>query len=402
MTTTGLPRPDQKAIADEAGLVDAVRALRLRVGRGDAPRPLAEEPARRVGRARILVVDDDPFARRRLTDILSEAGHDVVAVDSVFEARLALHRDTVAVLLTEVCMPGETGLDLLRFAAAAHPQTTTLLMSATDDPEIARAAIDVGADAYLGKPVRASEVLIGVASALRRREADLRGHAERDGLQRVMAMQTDELARGLECLEQPAERSRALHVETIHRLARAAEHREPGIGLHLKRFSRYCGVLGRQLAIAPEPLEMASVLHDVGKSAIPDSILLKPGPLTVDERLAIETHACIGHDMLRDSGTNVLDLGALIAWTHHERFDGGGYPRGLAGAEIPVEGRIAAVADVFDALTFDRAYRQAWTVDAAVAFMKRERGRHFDPDVIDALIGSLDEILAIRQELSPE
>jgi putative two-component system response regulator len=217
-----------------------------------------------------------------------------------------------------------------------------------------------------------------------------------------MTTRTDTLAKALERLEQPAERSRALHVETIQRLARAAEHSEPGIGLHLRRFSRYCGVLARRLGQPSDALELASVLHDVGKSMIPESILLKPGPLTIDERLAIETHAGIGHEMLRDSGTTILDLAALIAWTHHERFDGGGYPRGLAGEEIPLEGRIAAVVDVFDALTCDRSYRQAWTVDAAIGWMKRERGGHFDPAVVDALLESMDEVMVIRGELGPE
>jgi putative two-component system response regulator len=334
--------------------------------------------------------------------MLADAGLDVLAVGSVSEARLALERETIGVLLSEVSMPRETGLDLLRFAMAEHPQTRTMLMGTLDDAAIAGAAIEVGANAYLAKPVRRSEVLIAVTSGLRQRDAELRAEAEREDLKRVMTMQTDSFARSLERLEQPADRSRTLHIETIHRLARAAEHREPGINSHLKRFSRYCGVLARHLGHPSESLELASVLHDVGQSMIPDSILFKPGALTVDERLAIETHADIGHKMLCDSGTTLLDLAATIAWTHHERFDGSGYPRGLSGTDIPLEGRIAAVADVFDALTCDRAYRQAWTVEATIAWMTRERGQHFDPEVVDALLESMDEILAIRSELAPE
>jgi putative two-component system response regulator len=239
-------------------------------------------------------------------------------------------------------------------------------------------------------------------NALRRREVEARERAERADLERAVTARTGALAQALERLEEAAEQSRLLEVETIHRWAVAAEYREPGIGRHVKRMSRYCGVLGGAFGLHPGTLELASVLHDVGKARIPDSILLKPGALTADERLAIETHADIGYEMLRGSGSSVLDLAAVIAQTHHEKFDGSGYPRRLAGDEIPLEGRIAAVADVFDALTCDRAYRQAWTVDATIAWMTRERGQHFDPSVLDALLSSMDEILAIRSALSAD
>jgi len=138
------------------------------------------------------------------------------------------------------------------------------------------------------------------------------------------------------------------------------------------------------------------VLHDVGKIAVPDSILLKAGPLTAEERLAVETHTSVGHDLLRGSCSGLLDLAAVIAKTHHEKFDGTGYPCGLSGTEIPLEGRIAAVADVFDGLTSDGMSGQAWSLDASVAWMTRERGRHFDPEVIDAFLSSMDEIRSVQ------
>jgi putative two-component system response regulator len=283
-----------------------------------------------------------------------------------------------------------------------HPSTATLLMSALEDPGVARAAMDFGASGFLSKPLGRSAVLIGVMNALRRREVEARERAERTQLERAMTVRTGALAQALERLEGAAEQSRLLEVETIHRWAEAAEYREPGIARHVKRMSRYCGVLGGAFGLHPGTIELASVLHDVGKARIPDSILLKPGALTADERLAIETHADIGYEMLRGSGSSVLDLAAVMARTHHEKFDGSGYPRGLAGDEIPLEGRIAAVADVFDALTCDRAYRQAWTVDATIAWMTHERGQHFDPSVLDALLASMDEILAIRSALTAD
>jgi putative two-component system response regulator len=369
------------------------REARFETGLAGAE-PLAQTPGR------ILVVDDDPAVRRFLADTLANAGYDVHDVATGWEARYALEHDTIALLLSEVSMPRETGLDLIRFAISEHPRTATLLMSALEDPGIARAAMDFGASGFLSKPVSRSAVLIGVMNALRRRDVEARERADREQLERDATLRTTALAEALTRLEVAADQGRVLQVETIQRWAQAAEYREPGIARHVKRMSRYCGVLGRTFGLHVETLELASVLHDVGKARIPDSILLKPGPLTADERLAIETHADIGYEMLRNSGSSVLDLAAVIARTHHEKFDGSGYPRGLAGADIPIEGRIAAVADVFDALTCDRAYRQAWSLESTISWMTRERGKHFDPSVLDALLASMDEIQAIRSELT--
>jgi putative two-component system response regulator len=400
-------------VAHEAHLIEPIRALRRWLEEGNhAPvddrrellRARSETglPGSGVAPAgRVLVVDDDAGSRRVVAGILTDAGYDVLDVGSTWEARVALESEPIALLLTEVCMPRETGLDLIRFAMCEYPETATLLMSALEDPGVARAAMDFGAYGYLNKPVGQSAALIAVTSGLRRREAEARERAAHTELERAMTLRTSALAAALERLEEPAEESRVLQVETLHRWARAAEYHEEGIVRHISRVSRYCGVLGRALGLPHhQTLELASTLHDVGKAMVPDSILLKPGPLTFDERLAIETHADIGYELLRDSGTKVLDMAAVIAWTHHEKFDGSGYPRGLAATDIPLEGRIVAVADVFDALTCDRAYRQAWSVEATVAWMTRERGGHFDPAVVDALLASMDEILEVRGVLT--
>lgn len=144
-------------------------------------------------------------------------------------------------------------------------------------------------------------------------------------------------------------------------------------------------------------IRTAAQLHDAGKIAIPDRILLKAGALTTKERAIMQTHCEVGHDLLRDSGNPVLDLAATIAWTHHERVDGSGYPRHLTGTDIPLEGRIAAVADVFDALTSNRPYRSAMSLDQAVAVLRDGRDRHFDPDVLDALFDHLGEVVAVSR-----
>ncbi|MGI8730799.1 MAG: HD domain-containing phosphohydrolase [Solirubrobacteraceae bacterium] len=349
---------------------------------------------------RILVVDDDPPVRLALAAILADAGYDVRDVGSAPEARHVLERETIDLLLSDVSMPGETGIDLIRYALCEHPQTASLLISALEDPAIAQVAMDFGAYGYLSKPVRRTEVLIGVMNALRRRDIQARERATRENLERIVALRTSALSDALQRVEAAATQGRVLQAETIHRWAQSAENREPGIARHVKRVSHYCALLGHAFGLHAESLGLASVLHDVGKLAIPDSILLKPGPLTADERLAIETHADIGHDMLAGSCSSLLDMAAVIARTHHEKFDGSGYPRGLAGTDIPLEGRIAAVADVFDALTSDRVYRPAWTLQATIAWMRSERDKHFDPDVLEAFISSIDEVQAVRSLLT--
>jgi diguanylate cyclase (GGDEF)-like protein len=195
------------------------------------------------------------------------------------------------------------------------------------------------------------------------------------------------------------------HEEMIRRLSYAAEFRDAATGRHIERMSRYCTLLGTRLGLEHERcdlLRVAATLHDVGKIGIPDSILLKPGPLDPNERRTIERHAEMGYRLLAGSGSELLELAATIAWTHHEHYDGAGYPRGLAGETIPLEGRIASVADVFDALTTDRVYRPAFTLADALRMMEEGRGTQFDPLILDLFLDSADEVAAIRQLYEPD
>jgi HD domain len=185
----------------------------------------------------------------------------------------------------------------------------------------------------------------------------------------------------------------------IQRLARVIEYRDNDTGEHTERMSAYCAVIARELGWAAEAvaeLQLAATMHDVGKVAVPDAVLLKPGPLTPDERAVMERHTVVGHEMLAGSQSALLQLAASIALTHHERVDGQGYPHGLRGDAIPIAGRIVAVADVFDALTSDRVYRSAMPVLDAVGILTGGCGTQFDPDVVGAFERGLDEVLAIR------
>ena len=186
--------------------------------------------------------------------------------------------------------------------------------------------------------------------------------------------------------------------ETIEKLARAVEYRDASTGGHIDRMAAYAGIVAARLGLPADECDLllrAGPLHDVGKIGVPDAILLKPGALTPEERSIMERHAQAGHDLLRGSHSELLQLGAVIALRHHERWDGAGYPNGLRGEQIPLPARIVAVADVFDALTTDRVYRGAMPFEDAVAIVRNGRGSHFDPAVVDAFLAALGEIAEV-------
>lgn len=201
-----------------------------------------------------------------------------------------------------------------------------------------------------------------------------------------------------------ADRARALREsqeEIVHRLARVVEFRDSDTGGHVERMSRYSMLIARELGwsdVRCRELWLAAALHDVGKVAVPDAILLKPGPLTVEERSVMQRHCQAGFDMLSGSDSTLLNLAAEIALSHHERFDGAGYPSGLHGSGIPLAGRIVAVADVFDALTSARVYKDAIELPDAVDIILGGRGTQFDPDVVDAFLRRLDAVSALHAE----
>jgi PAS domain S-box-containing protein len=191
----------------------------------------------------------------------------------------------------------------------------------------------------------------------------------------------------------------ASHQETVELLVSATEMYDPECGRHVSRMASIAALLGTKLGLDASRvllLRAAAPLHDLGKIATPDSVLRKAGKLTPSERERMESHTIVGHEILANSESHLLEMAATIALTHHEWFDGSGYPQGLSKAEIPIEGRIVAVADVFDALLSDRPYRPALTVEEATKLIAGERGTHFDPDVVDALLDNLDEALALR------
>lgn len=348
----------------------------------------------------LLIVDEDVAQRRWEERVVREQGYSCECARDANAVWAHLKQDSYKLALLDVNMPDELGIQTLSRIRISHPEMAVLMVTREDSMKLAMTAIEHGAYGYMVKPVAAGELLINVANALHRRQQTL----ENSRLLRTLRAAVDEgnhdLEHALENTKIAETRASASQAETIFRLARMVEFRDVETGHHLQRMSSYCEIIARKIGL-PEPccqlLRLSSQLHDVGKVAVPDAILLKHGKLTPEEFEIVKGHVEAGDQMLSGSASEVVQLGALIARTHHERWDGTGYPRGLAGENIPVEGRIAAVADVFDALTSNRVYRVALPVKSAIEIMRDERGSHFDPEMLDALFFALPEITAVRQ-----
>lgn len=348
----------------------------------------------------VLVVDDDEQVRRMLLRILGEGGYEGTAAANGAEARDRLECRQFDAVLIDARMPGESGLDLLRHVRSAHADTAAIMVTASEDQELIEASFTAGAYGYVVKPFRSRDLLINVSSALHRRSLDISNRSHIRDLEATVEERTRMLHQALAKAPDPD----AFLVpvdEVIQELSRAVTVRDEETGAHILRMSHYAALLAERAGLTdghPQRIHLASALHDVGKIGIPDAVLQKPGPLTTDERAVMQRHTVIGHELLSSSESPLLRLGATIALTHHERWDGLGYPNGVAGTDIPAEGRIAAIADVFDALTSDRVYRKAFPVETAIEMMARGRGTQFDPDLLDLFLSLIPEILVLRSQ----
>lgn len=349
--------------------------------------------------AQILVVDDEDQVRRALGRLLERAGYEGALAADAVEATRRLAEQPFELVLCDVNMPGESGLDLAGRILREYRDTAVVMVTARDDPAIAEAALDDGAYGYLIKPVRPNELLINVSNALRRRRLELESRRAREHLISTLRDRTEELWGAILRIERADEMVRGGVEETIRRLSVAAEFRDDETARHLERMSRYAALIARRLGFEDrgETLRLAARMHDVGKIGVPDRILWKRGPLTDEDWVLMRAHAEIGHQILDGSDSTILQTAATIARTHHERWDGAGYPRGLGGDDIPIEGRIAAVADVFDALTSTRVYRPAFTLDETIQILRKDRGTHFDPTILEVFMDGLDEAIVISE-----
>jgi putative two-component system response regulator len=346
----------------------------------------------------VLVVDDDSSASRLIARILGLAGYECTEAHDPSSALKYAEEQEYALVTCDVYMPGGSGLGLVRELRARHPEIAVLMVSGMDDPEIAAMATDLGAYGYVVKPFVANEILIAADNALRRRQLEIENRAHREQLELLVSERTADLTAAVERLSRAEEALLESHEEAITRLAFAAEYRDPTTGAHIGRMSMTCELIAQRAGFSDAEaglIRTASPMHDIGKIGVPDEILCKPGKLTGPEMEQMRKHPVIGNEILAGSDSELLRLGGLIALTHHERWDGSGYPSSLSGEEIPVEGRIVAIADVFDALTSERPYKRAFSADESLSIMREGRGKHFDPDLLDVFMDLADEVIGL-------
>ncbi len=350
---------------------------------------------------RILLVDDEAGVRRVLERLLNAEGYEVLQAVDGEQALTIAWAHSIDTILLDMRMPGMSGLDVCR-RLRSDPRTThtpVVFLTGLDDRGFKREALQAGATDFLGKPFDKVELLARLRNTVRVKLYHDNLDRERSDLRHVVQRSMQDLDTATARLERLQSELEVARHETIERLARAAEYRDDETAAHLHRMSHYCHLLARSAGLdeyTAEALRIASPMHDVGKIGIPDHILLKPGRLTGDEFTVMKQHAEIGYRILCDSNSQLMKLAASIAHTHHEKWNGSGYPRALHGEAIPIEGRIAAIADVFDALTSNRPYKLAWSIDDALDYMRTGRGQHFDPNLVDLFIDSLDAVLQIR------
>jgi len=332
----------------------------------------------RIVTARILMVDDEESNLELLRRILEPVGYnDLNDTADPFQVLPLLEDHPPDLVLLDIAMPGKDGFQVLteiREHMGEEEYLPVLVLTSDHSPETKRRSLSAGAQDFLTKPLSPAEVRLRVRNLLETRFLHLALRDHNRLLEERVRERTAELVEA--------------HAEILARLARAAEFRDDETGEHTRRVGRLSAAIAQELGLHPDDvslIQQVAPLHDVGKIGIPDDILLRPGPLTEEQVEIMRSHTEIGGNLMAGSGIPLLDTAEEIARTHHERWDGSGYPAGLSGEEIPIAGRIVAVADSFDAVTHRRPYKPAWTAEDGWREISGKAGSDFDPEVVDAL-----------------
>ncbi|MCK8097252.1 two-component system response regulator [Pseudoalteromonas sp. 1CM17D] len=316
---------------------------------------------------RILIVDDEPANLKVMREVLGNQ-YRMSFAKSGAAALALLEKEQPKLILLDIMMPDMNGFEVCEIlkSTPALSHIPIIFVTALGDESDEFKGFELGAVDYITKPISPAIIRARVKTHL--------------------------------SLVQ-AEQLKQAHVDLVHRLGRAAEYKDTDTGEHIARMSQYSKLLALEFGMGEQQAELlrqAAPMHDVGKIGIPDAILLKPGRLTPDEFDHMKQHATIGAQILANSSSPLLQLAHKLAIEHHEKWDGSGYPNGLKGEQISVEGRIVAIADVFDALTSKRPYKEAWGVEEALEHMQAQAGKHFDPHLINLFVNKLDAIIAIK------
>jgi putative two-component system response regulator len=370
-----------------------------------AGKPDQESPEVPVSKSthRVLIVDDQAEVRSALRRALQAWGHAVEEASDGIEA-LAKSKLDIDLVLLDLEMPGMDGYEVAR-RLRKDPVSRDLpivMVTSRDAREDRLRAVEAGANDFIGKPFELPELRVRSASLLRMKEATDAMKRVQGELEQLVTRRTADLRRALDEAASAERTTYAAHLDSIRRLAIAAEFRDGDTAEHIERIGVFAGHLARHLHLTPsesEAIRYASPMHDVGKLGIPDAILLKPGRLDDAEWEVMKRHTTIGARILHGSPSPLLQMGETIALTHHERWDGHGYPNGIEGENIPIAGRICAVADVFDALTSNRTYRPALPHAVVYERMEAESERHFDPTILTVLLERRSEFEAMQQDL---
>ncbi|MEZ8824437.1 HD-GYP domain-containing protein [Vibrio amylolyticus] len=332
-------------------------------------------------RATLLIVDDTAENLDVLTGLFKDKYQVKAAKSGKVAIKLAQMKPQPDLILLDIMMPEVDGYQVCE-TLKSQPHTAhipIIFVTAKISPSDEIKGLSLGAVDYITKPITP-------AVALQRVQTQLALYNQKQELYLKVKEQTKEINHS--------------KIEMVKRLGRAAEYKDNETGMHVLRMSHYCHVLAVACGMSLEDADIlrdAAPMHDIGKIGIPDDVLLKPGKLDSEEWAVMQTHVDIGVDILGDTaGSRLLEMAVQVAQSHHEKWNGKGYPQGLVGEDIPLVARVATIADVFDALTSERPYKEAWSVERAVSLLKEEKGQHFDPNLVDLFIGKLDEILEIK------
>ncbi len=335
----------------------------------------------------ILIVDDEPYVCEVLFRWLTAAGYRCTIASDAKWALEYLEREKFHLVLCDIKMPGMSGLDLLNIVRTKFRDVAVVMVTAVDDRKTGITALELGAYGYVIKPFERNEILINVASALERRD---------------MAIVSQEYERNL--AEHAKRRIGAVRQREERTVTRLLAVMAPLTGeseLHVRRVGLYASALANSIGWTAQTaydIQVAAMMHDIGKITVPPGILLKPDKLTPEEFDIVKRHPQAGADILQGTQIEMLDMAEEIALCHHERWDGKGYPRGMSGESIPESARIAAIVEVFDVLTSTRPYREAFSEDEALDLLRSEKGKQFDPEILEWFFRLVPELRQIRNE----